>query len=265
MNKFNMLSGQFSHDVSSTVNRVPNFFEWEFFTKKNDVSFYIDMDVTKGISDRNDGKKKYLWLLESPYFNGGAFDYVKNNLNIVSEVFENIFTYNDELIKLSDKFIWSPAMGSWIKEPKLHRKNKLISMITSNKTFTPQQIFRVNYANSNKNKIDVYGRGFNEINSKEEGLVDYMFSVCIENTTDDTYFTEKILDCFATGTIPIYKGTKKILEHFDQNGILFLDDTDINNITEELYHSKMNSIINNLEIVKKYICPEDYIFNKIKL
>ena len=45
-----------------------------------------------------------------------------------------------------------------------------------------------------------------------------MFSVCIENDVYDTYFTEKILDCFATGTIPIYKGTKNklVIQTFNQ-------------------------------------------------
>ena len=62
-----------------------------------------------------------------------------------------------------------------------------------------------------------------------------MFSVCIENTTHDTYFTEKILDCFATGTLPIYKGTKNITKYFDGNGILFLDEININELTPELY------------------------------
>ena len=65
------------------------------------------------------------------------------------ETFENIFTYNEELLSLDKKFKWSPAMGTWIKDPKVYNKSKLISMITSNKTFTPQQRYRVNYANAN--------------------------------------------------------------------------------------------------------------------
>ena len=85
-------------------------------------------------------------------------------------------------------------------------------MVTSNKVWTAQQKYRVDFAEKNKDIIDIYGRGFKEIEEKEEGLQDYMFSICIENITYDSYFTEKILDCFATGTIPVYKGSKKILE-----------------------------------------------------
>ena len=98
-----MLSPQFSHDVSSTVNQKPKDFVWEFFSKKNESSFYLDMDVIKGISDKNDGKTKYLWTLESTHFNNGCFDFIKNNLNEVLETFELIFTYNTDLLLLSDK------------------------------------------------------------------------------------------------------------------------------------------------------------------
>jgi hypothetical protein len=264
MKRFNMLSPQFSHDISSTVNQKPKDFIWDFFTKKNDISFYIDDDVIRGIQDINDGKRKFLWTLESIHFNNGCFDFIKNNLEDVLNTFELIFTYNEELLNLSNKMIWIPAMGSWVKDPKIHDKTKLVSMITSRKVLTPQQIFRVNYAESVKDKIDVYGRGFNEISSKEDGLNDYMFSICIENTTFDSYFTEKILDCFATGTIPIYKGTKKILNHFDGGGILFLDDIELTDLTPELYYSKKNNIENNFKLVNEYLLPEDKIFKFIK-
>jgi small GTP-binding protein len=150
------------------------------------------------------------------------------------------------------------------QEPKIYEKSKLVSMITSNKSFTPQQKERVIFAENNKNNIDVYGRGFNDIEKKEYGLKDYMFSVCIENSTYDTYFTEKILDCFATGTIPVYKGTKNITNYFDVEGILFFDDVIIKDLTPELYYSKIEFVKNNFEIVKNFLIPEDIIYNIIK-
>ena len=137
-------------------------------------------------------------------------------------------------------------------------------MVTSNKTITPQQKFRVDFANTNKNKIDIYGRGFNEITNKEEGLDDYMFSICIENATHNTYFTEKILDCFLTGTVPVYTGTKNITNFFDTDGILFLDKIDINDLTHNLYQSKIKSIEDNFISATKFMLPEDIIYNKLK-
>lgn len=81
--------------------------------------------------------------------------------------------------------------------------------------------------------------------------------------TYDDYFTEKILDCFATGTIPIYLGTKNIGNYFDSNGIItYTDDFDIKSLTPELYYSKMESINNNFERVKEYEIPEDMMYQK---
>jgi hypothetical protein len=87
-----------------------------------------------------------------------------------------------------------------------------------------------------------------------------MFSVAIENDTYDTYFTEKIIDCFATGTIPIYKGTRRIIEHFNSDGIIFLDDTNISDLTSELYYSKLDAIKENFELSKKLDNLDDWIF-----
>jgi hypothetical protein len=114
---------------------------------------------------------------------------------------------------------------------------------------------------ANKDKIDVFGRGIQEIPNKEIGLVDYRFSFCVENDTYNTYFTEKILDCFATGTVPIYMGTSKVAEYFNSDGIIFFDGNfDVSTLTEELYNSKLNAIKDNLERVQKYSVLDDWIF-----
>ena len=68
----------------------------------------------------------------------------------------------------------------------------------------------------------LFGRGFNEVEYKEEALADYMFSVAIENADD--WFTEKILDCFLTGTVPVYYGTPSITKWFNPDGIIYLED-----------------------------------------
>lgn len=79
-----------------------------------------------------------------------------------------------------------------------------------------------------------------------------MFSVAMENVINDGYYTEKLLDCFLTGTIPIYWGTEKILNIFDKDGILFLNsDGSLPEINEKIYRSKEQSIKNNFNIALK--------------
>ncbi|NDH45539.1 MAG: hypothetical protein EBY04_04110 [Actinobacteria bacterium] len=86
-----------------------------------------------------------------------------------------------------------------------------------------------------------------------DGVRDYMFSIIIENGVYDTYWTEKITDCFATGTVPIYWGTKKIPTVFDHEGIIWLNEGNeievFESLTQELYISKRKAIENNLKVV----------------
>jgi hypothetical protein len=96
---------------------------------------------------------------------------------------------------------------------------------------------------------------------KEFGLKQYMFSIAIENSSYRTYFTEKILDCFATGTIPIYWGSPDIGDHFNSDGIIsFHDSFDINMLSEELYYSKIDAVKDNYERSLDYAVLENYIY-----
>lgn len=255
-----MMSTNFSHAFSSTWWKKPKYITWDFLSKRNNISVYIDGGVRNGILHNNDGKLKFLWLLESRYFDGGSTFFVKNNLNLILDVYTEIWTHSLDLLELSPKFKWVPAYGTYVENINLYSKNRLLSMISSDKRDTEQQRFRYDFAKKNKDNFDLFGRGFKEIKEKEQGLVDYMFSIAIENDTYDTYFTEKILDCFATGTIPIYKGTKQITNHFNEQGILFLDDINLTEITEDLYFSKIEAVKENLEKVLKYDVLEDWIY-----
>jgi len=263
MNNYNIFFSSFSHAKSSTWYKKSNYINWNHQVKNNDVSFYVDQNsILNGVENKNDGKIKYLWHLESPIINTNFIKIIEDNLEEVLDTYKLIFTYSDELLKLNPKFVFSPANGFWIENPKVYKKTKLISMISSSKTLSSLQQFRVNFAKTNTHKLDLYGDMNKKIEKKELGLNDYMFSVCIENCEHDTYFTEKILDCFATGTIPIYKGTRKIINHFNEDGILFLDDIDIDNLNEDIYFSKIDSVIDNFERVLKYDVLEDWIYDK---
>jgi hypothetical protein len=90
-----------------------------------------------------------------------------------------------------------------------------------------------------------------------------MFSVTIENDIYETYWSEKILDCFATGTIPIYLGSPDIGDFFNMEGIILLtDDFDINSLSIDEYNSRIPAIKDNLNRVLNYDIIEDIIYNK---
>ena len=116
-------------------------------------------------------------------------------------------------------------------------------------------------------RVDFYGSGCEKtIEFKTESLKDYMFSIVIENSIESDYFTEKILDCFLSGTIPVYVGSKTTSQYFDENGIIYFEgDEDLpeilNKLNSELYVSKLESVKSNFELAKKYMFPEQLIQN----
>ena len=78
----------------------------------------------------------------------------------------------------------------------------------------------------------------------------------IENCNYESAISEKILDCFATGTIPIYMGCPDIGNYFNTDGIIPLSEEF--EVSEEIYLSKMDAIKDNFERVKKFELMEDY-------
>ena len=84
----------------------------------------------------------------------------------------------------------------------------------------------------------------------KDKLFESMFSLIIENTSEENYFTEKIIDAFQTYTIPIYWGCPNIDQYFDMDGILYMNNFKdlekiLSTLTSEFYYDKLQSVINN--------------------
>jgi len=244
---FKRIGGSFSHAHSSTL--------WKESKK---IIYTEDADET--ISIDHFSPATHAWLHESKSIIPNQYEFAKNNAKSLKDKYKIIFTHDDELIKLDpDLFKFVPACGYWIEELNIYKKFKLLSFITSNKVMCEGHRYRLGWLEKLQGSCDVYGKGINEIDKKEEALNDYYFSIAIENGKYDTYFTEKILDCFATGTIPVYYGTEKIVDYFNRDGIIMLtDDFDISQLSPQLYASKREAVLDNFERVKKYNTVEDW-------
>ena len=124
---------------------------------------------------------------------------------------------------------------------------------------------RLEWVEKLKDKVDLFGTGRpNQLNDKEDGLREYMFSVSIENDNSDGYFTEKLTDNFVMGTVPIYWGSRKIVEkYFDPTGVIFLeDDPNLSTLTIEKYQSMIPAIERNFKLAQELPISEDYFFEK---
>jgi hypothetical protein len=85
-----------------------------------------------------------------------------------------------------------------------------------------------------------------------------MFHVAIENHNDDYFFTEKLVECFRTYTLPIYWGTDKIFEFFDKEGIIFVNSAEemdfvVSKLTPLDYWNRISSMNNNYNLSSRYL------------
>jgi hypothetical protein len=83
-------------------------------------------------------------------------------------------------------------------------------------------------------------------------LFSSMYSIAIESTKEVNYFTEKIIDCLITKTIPVYWGCPNISDFFDTSYWLNLNNVFNFNYTDEYYYNNLEKINKNFEKAKQY-------------
>lgn len=240
---------------------------WERNSLSYDACVYTDKMC---FGDLNLNKNNYAWIIEPPIINGENYSYiVKQHKN-----FNKVFSHHINLSEKIDNFIYIPHGGTWLRQEDiaLHSKDKVVSCIFSNKNWNGYHRMRHRIYERFKNDsiVAFYGTGCEKpIEHKITGLKHYMFSIVVENSIENDYFTEKLIDCFLAGTIPIYCGTKNVSKYFDQKGIVFFDgDEDLPNILSKIdsvyYQRNIEAIQHNFSIAHEYIHPELKINEYIK-
>ena len=265
--KIKIADNTFSHSIlgyCSDFQKSENF-EWERTQPNNTENLVItDNFLTSNLPP---SKNKIAWLIEPVCVAPQHYDYVRNNLM----KFDYILTHEKTLLDLDYNTKFIPFGCCWIpkEEQKVYDKSKNISVISSNKTFTDGHRLRHEVIQKFGDKMDVFGRSYNPINFKIDGLKDYRFSVVIENCKRDYWFTEKLIDCFATGTIPIYWGCPSIGDFFNTDGMLIFDNMDeletiLNDCNEDFYNSKLDVIRENFDKSKNFLLPDEHVYKFIK-
>lgn len=148
--------------------------------------------------------------------------------------FTRIYSHLDP--KLDPRIITSPPILDWwvnksyddLVNMAVPEKPKMMSCIASTKTGKKrtEHTRRAEFVTSLEEtmpEIDFFGFGRrNELEDKWSGLCDYRYSIAIENTSKQDYWTEKISDCFASFTVPIYYGATNISKYFPSDSFIWL-------------------------------------------
>ena len=118
--------------------------------------------------------------------------------------------------------------------------------------------------------IDFFGGLGNNLTYKKDGLIQYRFSLAIENSNEEGYVSEKFYDPILTDTIPIYFGCSNIQKLWPQNGYILLDNIVdieyiidkiiyINNNAEQLYQSMIKDVLS----IKKQFLENTNLYTEI--
>ncbi len=192
----------------------------------------------------------------------------------MSSRFDVVYSHNVEFINRQVdistrcKFLYYPLAGTWIypDDQQIYPKSKNASIIVSEKRSTEGHKLRHDIVSrfAEKYKVDVYGRGYNKIDSKLEALRDYRYSIVVENERSEGWFTEKVVDCIVCGTIPVYWGDPTIgirfmnIPQFDSIEAL---ENMLSGLTDQAYTNSLSLIRSNFDRAKEYTSTEDWLWN----
>lgn len=227
----------------------------------DEVTLLVDVSCVE-----NDEEDAIAWLVESPDILEAytkKYDFKKtlqHRLDTKSHKFKTLITSDPSYKNYDCVYMTKPCAPSWIskEDSDIYKKTNLVTYITSTKTFTPLQQKRVEVAEQLlKQNVPVFGRGIYDFDNKLDVLKTFKFCVVIENGIYENYHTEKILDCFRTGTVPIYLGDPKISDHFDPNGICQVTSTDeipkvVEHLNETMYKNMLPAIHSNFSKALRY-------------
>lgn len=129
-----------------------------------------------------------------------------------------------------------PPIGVWfyggLEQVNAHasvpKKTGLVSMFGSPKAqkhtlHHRRAEFLVELAEGLGEQVDVYGKGYQFVEHKAEGIDAYRYHIAVENHIGPHHWTEKLSDAFLGYSLPFYVGCSNLEAYFPQESFIRLD------------------------------------------
>jgi len=235
------------------------------------ISLFTDELCFHPIVDRINSKYKIAWAMESPVVKPHVYDYISN----IEDKFDYILLSNKQKFT-SSKYRKMHFGCCWVTEPycKLYTKTKMLSIVASNKNWAPGHKLRHDVISRKlHSELELWGSGYrwfsDEPTDRVKPFEPYRYLIVIENCQYPGYFTDKIIDCFATGTIPIYWGDPEIHTLFNSKGFYIWNTIDelyeiLNKISIDDYESKLEYVKENYSKFKNFSSPDKNLISIFK-
>ena len=101
------------------------------------------------------------------------------------------------------------------------------------------------------------GRAYEQFDDMVTALAPFRYSVVIENCIEPHYFTEKISNCLACKTIPIYWGHESVKQYFDTSNWLFFNDLE-DGYEKIKFASSGEHVVSHDKIHQNYVQAKSY-------
>jgi Glycosyltransferase family 10 (fucosyltransferase) C-term len=169
------------------------------------------------------------------------------------------------------KSLFNPKkFEAWIRG-KLKLSSKSIKRLATKNQLHDTRLSAIDYF-CNQSFLDIYGYYWNDLNNlplkwrkrlkhhilkrspgqcedKKQTIANYKYALCFENTIYPGYLTEKIIDCFVAGVIPIYLGDPVVEKTIPPD--IFIDMRKYNNWDDLYLKIKSMSKIEGESMIRK--------------
>lgn len=135
----------------------------------------------------------------------------------------NPFNYSQKIVKIPNKKVCS-LISSFIKES--DRYAILEALESKN--------LKIDYGGKYKNNVGYRVKGEYHEEPTLNFQKDYRIVLAFENACLDDYITEKIINPFRAGTIPVYYGSPKISDYFNPERFIVIDKNNIDDAVDEI-------------------------------
>ena len=160
-------------------------------------------------------------------------------------------------------YLYSNNLNELINESKTisHFPSKEVCVIISNNNGAVRNKFLdklekfmdIDYAGNYKNNIGGHLKPNYNTSEYREFLGKYKFVITMENSREDTYITEKLINGVMSVTIPVYWGSNKVFDYINKDRFLNLENDSEKDMLRII--GKMKNLSNNqsewLEMVNK--------------
>lgn len=261
-----------------------NFSQYILFDRYNyglKTHFY---SFTEALNTVGNPDRKFVLLNESRTIVPAWYDVILKNRQRIENEFDLVFTYDEEILNrfsnarfvpIDANYWYGENDSSAVSSESWKHKTRNISVIASFKTICKMHEVRRQVARICKaqNLADTYGNFDIKPGQKKEHFPTelpfqhYRYSIVIENNISAFYFTEKLTNCFAAQTIPVYLGASQIHKFFNPDGIITISLDDLDNLPEilkqctpEEYERRLPAVLDNFKRVQEFACPVDYMY-----